>query len=263
MAQFPCLPLWTDAYLADTTHLTTVEHGSYLLLLMAMWRSKEKSLPNDDVFLARICKLTSSQWKRIRPVLEPFFDVNNGRLSNGRLSDEAIAVKQKSKNQSSKAKARWLKNKNSGNAVASSGHSQNDASLNLTLNHIDNTKDSIIPPIVPHDDFESLWVAWQPFDMVKGNKQDALKAYTKIINKGESDHETLIRRAADYCQQCHTIRSKTKHVSSWLNGGSWKHESEPIAYTATKPNGHAGKRDEFADTVRAAYSRLDADQPQN
>ena len=78
MAEFVALPIWTDAYLGDTTHLTTIEHGAYLLLLFTAWRSKKCKLPDDDVLLARYAKLTKAQWGRIRPILEPFFDVENG-----------------------------------------------------------------------------------------------------------------------------------------------------------------------------------------
>ena len=39
MAEAPIMPFATDAYIGDTTHLTTIEHGAYLLLLFAMWRT--------------------------------------------------------------------------------------------------------------------------------------------------------------------------------------------------------------------------------
>ena len=50
MAEFPAMQIWTDAYLGDTSHLSTTEHGAYFLLLMAMWRNGG-SLPNDDAML--------------------------------------------------------------------------------------------------------------------------------------------------------------------------------------------------------------------
>ena len=39
MASFPSLPLWTDAYLAATGHLSFEEHGVYMMLLMTIWRA--------------------------------------------------------------------------------------------------------------------------------------------------------------------------------------------------------------------------------
>jgi uncharacterized protein YdaU (DUF1376 family) len=118
MAEFPMLPLWTDAYLADTTHLTTIEHGAYLLLLIAMWRTKEKRLPNDDKLLARFCRTTPGQWARIKPSIIGFFKAAEGHLYQPRLTDEANVVRQHSKKQSDKARARWLKSNDTGDAAA-------------------------------------------------------------------------------------------------------------------------------------------------
>ncbi len=50
MADFPALPLFTDAYLADCSHLSDAEHGRYLRLLMLVWLSPECRVPNDDKF---------------------------------------------------------------------------------------------------------------------------------------------------------------------------------------------------------------------
>lgn len=121
MAQHPCFPLWTDAYLGDTGHLSTTEHGAYLLLLITMWRNKG-SLPNDDKLLARYARLTSTQWRRIKPILMPFFEVDGDELRQARLTDEYAAVRRQSLKQSDKAKARWLKEKKTAMPVHSPGN---------------------------------------------------------------------------------------------------------------------------------------------
>jgi uncharacterized protein YdaU (DUF1376 family) len=64
MAEYRALPIWTDAYLADTTDLTAEEHGVYFLLLMAAWRSPDNGLPDDDVRLARIARVSLKRWKK-------------------------------------------------------------------------------------------------------------------------------------------------------------------------------------------------------
>lgn len=139
MAEFPAMPLWTDAYLGDTTHLTTTEHGAYLLLLIAMWRAPAKSLPADDKMLARYARCTAGQWARMRPVIMAFFREEGGRVTQGRLTDEAVAVKQKSRKQSDRAKARWLKTNKTHDAAAMPSECRNDASLTLTLTPVTDT----------------------------------------------------------------------------------------------------------------------------
>lgn len=126
MAQFPAMPLWTDAYLADTTHLSTLEHGAYLLLLIAMWRNKA-SLPNDDRRLARFAGLTNAQWRRIKPIIMAFFTVEGDQIYQGRLTDEYSARQNFSQSQRKRANARWLKNKNTTDADASAGHEPGNA----------------------------------------------------------------------------------------------------------------------------------------
>lgn len=65
MSKAPAMPLYWDAYLADTTHLTTEEHGAYLLLLAAMWR-RNGSVPDDDRDNARILGLTPAKWRKVK-----------------------------------------------------------------------------------------------------------------------------------------------------------------------------------------------------
>lgn len=117
MAEFPAMPLWTDAYLADTGHLTTIEHGAYFLLLMTMWRAGG-SLPNDDKKLSRFARMSAQQWERVKPSLMEFFTIKDDEITQGRLTDELAFVKRRSKRQSENARANARKNKTSVSAMA-------------------------------------------------------------------------------------------------------------------------------------------------
>ncbi|WP_298257929.1 DUF1376 domain-containing protein [Bradyrhizobium sp.] len=65
------MPLYVGDYLGDTGHLTTAQHGAYLLLMMHYWRKGE--LPDDDRQLSKIAKLPLKTWSNYRPVLQQFF----------------------------------------------------------------------------------------------------------------------------------------------------------------------------------------------
>jgi uncharacterized protein YdaU (DUF1376 family) len=81
------MQLYVGDYLADTTDLTTEEHGAYLLLLMALWKN-EGRLPCDPPRLARITKLTPRRWEAVWTVIGRFFDFAEGHFFQGRLLRE-------------------------------------------------------------------------------------------------------------------------------------------------------------------------------
>lgn len=66
------MPLYVGDYLADTRHLSTEEHGAYLLLILHYWRTG--GLPKEDARLARIAGLTPEGWRASRDVMASFFE---------------------------------------------------------------------------------------------------------------------------------------------------------------------------------------------
>jgi uncharacterized protein YdaU (DUF1376 family) len=85
------MPLWIGSYLADTLHLSRDEHGGYLLLIMAYWRS-DNPLPDDDKKLAAIVRATPKEWKTLKPVMAEFFDCSNGVWRHQRIDQELVAA---------------------------------------------------------------------------------------------------------------------------------------------------------------------------
>ena len=84
MSKAPSMPMYWDAYLADTTHLTTEEHGAYLLLLAAMWR-RNGSVPDDDRDNARILGLTPAKWRKVKARLSDFLSFKDGEITQKNL----------------------------------------------------------------------------------------------------------------------------------------------------------------------------------
>jgi uncharacterized protein YdaU (DUF1376 family) len=85
------MPFFIGDYLADTTHLTTEQHGGYFLLLLAAWK-RGGTLPNHDGQLASMAKLSGSRWRQHGPVLRAFFEVDGDLLVQRRLVEEYEAA---------------------------------------------------------------------------------------------------------------------------------------------------------------------------
>jgi uncharacterized protein YdaU (DUF1376 family) len=87
MPAAPWMPFYIGDYMADTMHLTTEQHGAYLLLLFACW-THDGQLPNNDSELAAITRLPIEQWKEVRKKLAPFFKISVKFLRQKRVGVE-------------------------------------------------------------------------------------------------------------------------------------------------------------------------------
>jgi len=81
------MPLYVADYLADTRHLSTSEHGAYLLLIMHAWTNNGQ-LPLDEARLARIAGLSSREWSASRDVILEFFARHEDGYRNKRVDAE-------------------------------------------------------------------------------------------------------------------------------------------------------------------------------
>jgi uncharacterized protein YdaU (DUF1376 family) len=106
VADFPALPLFTDAYLGDTMHLGLEEHGAYLKLLMIAWRSPDCALPDDDRRLANMLGVPLKRWCEVlRPVIAPFWLIEGGRWRQKKLTAIRAKVASVSEKRRAAAKA--------------------------------------------------------------------------------------------------------------------------------------------------------------
>lgn len=105
------MPLFIGDYLADTTRLTTEQHGAYLLLLMDYWRNGPP--PHDDATLAQITRLTGAAWKKAKPAVIRFFKEEDGLLHQKRADEELHASQTRKESAIAKAtlaaEKRWGK----------------------------------------------------------------------------------------------------------------------------------------------------------
>jgi uncharacterized protein YdaU (DUF1376 family) len=110
------MPFYVGDYLSATGRLTTEQHGAYLLILLDYWKNGPP--PNDDAVLAALARMTPSAWRKAKPSLIGFFDVQDGLLIQKRVERERQRTAAISEERSSAGKAgaakRWHNGKQGG-----------------------------------------------------------------------------------------------------------------------------------------------------
>jgi uncharacterized protein YdaU (DUF1376 family) len=130
MGALPYMPLYVADYLADTAHLTALENGAYLMLIMNYWQ-RGKELPAGDKQLARIARVTDDEWREIKPALQEFFEETDGAWVHHRIEHELEKVKAKSEQASS-----------AGRTSAQRKSNGRSTDVQRTFNHTDTDTDT-------------------------------------------------------------------------------------------------------------------------
>jgi len=204
MAALPYMQLYVADYLADTAHLTTLEHGAYLMLMFNYWQRGESFKANDERSLnkrlATVARLSVSEWDEVKGALSEFFDVTDTEWSQARIERDLAAVNAKS----SKAKQ-------AGKASAERRFNERSTNVEQTLNHTDTDTDTDTEAkekaLVPSADdtsaysaeFESFWTEY-PKREGSNSKKTAFKAWNARLRSGVKA-EDLILAAKRYAAQ--------------------------------------------------------------
>jgi uncharacterized protein YdaU (DUF1376 family) len=129
MSQLPMMPVFPDALVADTMHLSAEEFGCYCLILFATWRNNGKPF-SDDHDLAHICRISLRRWRAgMRDRLAPFFTLKDGYWRQPRLEKEWQRTSEIGEINRANVNARWLKSKDTADTtvhttVYTNGHTK-------------------------------------------------------------------------------------------------------------------------------------------
>ncbi len=213
MAKFPHLPLWTDAYMADTLHLTHEEHGLYLMLLMTIWRSPDCKIPNDFEWVKRRLRATDDQMENlVRNLLDEFFTMTGNHITQKRLKEEYEYVKKKAKKNSASAKSRWQKEKQVCERNAP------------TPTPIPSIRDTNVSLSLKTDNLFEQWYETWPRKVGKGGARKAFKTALK-----KTDFETLCQgRDRFIVAASGQDKNYIPYPSTWLNQERWSDDTTAI-----------------------------------
>jgi len=156
----PYMKLYIGDYLGDTQHLSALQHGAYLLLIMAYWQRKGP-LPAEDDKLARIARCTDAEWMQCKSDALAFFEERDGLLYHNRIEKELAEVGKVSSKRKSAAETKWSK---SGKSIdiecisnANAEQMDNKSNANDMLSHIhshsyiqieeNKREESFLPPL--------------------------------------------------------------------------------------------------------------------
>lgn len=134
MSERPFMQLYVSDFVGDTLRLSAELVGAYMLLLMAMWNA-DGELLNDDEELSLVARIPVERWPAAWAKLAPFFTIEGGKITHGRLTSELEKFARKSaarKEAGSRGgKAKALKDKKPRVAIATANAMASSRNQNI------------------------------------------------------------------------------------------------------------------------------------
>lgn len=254
-AKRPC-PLWIDAFLRDTQHLSADEIGAYLLILMAMWSREGCDYPDDDHRLARLCRVSLRLWKsRIGPVIRPLFRVADGALISKRLRKEAAYVERQCSAQSARKTGENSDKPLNDNEAPPSADTTVDEPADVSPDHPsqqpnikkretyvslarsddEELEDTPLPKAVKSPSrFDDFWQAYPHRNGVKKGRKPAEVKFAAAVKRGVKA-EAIIAGAKAAHAHPDVVRGYARDPATWLQQEGWSDEFGP-----SRPGGGGG-----------------------
>ncbi len=111
MIKHPWFKFYADDWLTGTMDITLEEEGAYLRVVALIF-SKEGPIPDNDRWLAGMCRISVRKWRIIKKCLVESgkIDIEGNLISNARASKELRERAENSLKASRAADERWRKN---------------------------------------------------------------------------------------------------------------------------------------------------------
>lgn len=226
MAALPYMQLYVADYLADTAHLSTIEHGAYLLLIFNYWQRGESFKAKDEQALnkrlASVARLSSDEWNEVREALSEFFSVSDAEWRHERIECDLDAVNAKSAKAAAAGRASAAARGKGGQPDTEVKSSERSTDVQQTLNHKDKDTDTYIPPKPPAaaGAFDKFWAAYP-----KKVGKDAARRRFASRKPNEQLLDDMLRAIAVQRESDQWKRGYVPNPATWLNEGRWQDEA--------------------------------------
>ena len=264
MAAIPYMPFYIADYLADAGHLTTIQHGAYMLMLMNYWQ-RGKALPASDAALMSITRLSKSEWIQNRETLMEFFTEIEGTLVNKRTEKELAKFRDKSSQSKAAANARWgnMQNDSDRNAepmrphVPTQCHTDTDTDNNKSKDKNTPKPPAAKPAAVPVFDPVEGWFSQEfwPVYPRREAKVAALKAARAVLKTPELRAAALRALTLQLPELTSRPPDKRPHPATWINGRRWEDEAPLPFVSMPHSNGNGAAKVGFVESVERELTK--------
>lgn len=251
---------WSD-YFGDTMHLTTEQHGAYLLLLGAYWL-RGGPLPADDAYLKQVTR-AGKRWGHIKPVVLAFFDLeelsdvdfgssdnrltvptekthNRFQIRHKRLEKEILKSSERLKSARASGRAGGLAKSYLATATATATQKRKRKKQKefgqISENPTDNVSKNL--PVISDagsskavvktraDQFDEWWSHWTITGTKRG-KEGAKRKFKVVMKNGSPTLDELCDGLDRYMAYCAAEKTEVQHIihpERFLSKGYWNND---------------------------------------